>query len=381
MFRLFTKNATGVAPDGRWYAGDINAIQDAVAAINDLTQALGVGTISLGESGLQFVRYGAGEARLTGAMRTDGILRALGGLYAGAFTTAQRDAIAVGFRPYGLVILNTTTNRYEWNLGTDAVPDWQPINGLVNNVIITSLINDGAITTAKLAASAVTTNEIANGTIVDADINAAAAIAKSKLAGLSIVDADINAAAAIAKSKLAALSIVDADVNAAAAIAKSKLAALNIVDADVNAAAAIAMSKLKLCACSVFSSGTLGVNNTTWTTVAWNQEEFDTDNIHDNVTNNSRLTCKTAGNYLAWGTIDFGTNVTGGRQSALAKNGSRISPYFGGGTVGSAGVAVRAPGLYAVTLAVNDYLEFHVYQDSGGSITAQGINFGMAKIG
>lgn len=128
MNRLFTKNATGVAPDGRWYAGDINALQDAVAALTDLTQTHSVGALAVGESGLQLLRYGAGEARLTGAMRMDGIVRALGGLYAGAFTTTQRDAITAGSRPYGLIILNTTTNQYEWNSGTDPAPIWAPLS-------------------------------------------------------------------------------------------------------------------------------------------------------------------------------------------------------------------------------------------------------------
>lgn len=155
MQRLYTKNATGVAPDGRWYAGDINALQDAVAALNDLTQALGIGTIAIGESGLQLIHYGAGEARLTGALRIDGILRGLGGLLAGAFTTTQRNAIATGLAPYGTIILNTTTNQYEWNKGTDAARNWQSM---------------GYVPAGGSAIS-------------DADIAANAAIQISKLAG------------------------------------------------------------------------------------------------------------------------------------------------------------------------------------------------------
>lgn len=126
MNRLFTKNATGVAPDGRWFAGDVNALQDAVAAITDLTQALSVGSIAIGESGLQLVRYGAGEARLSGALRTDKIIRGLGGLFAGSFTSTQRDAITSP--PFTLIIFNTTTNQFEWNAGTDVSPDWQPLS-------------------------------------------------------------------------------------------------------------------------------------------------------------------------------------------------------------------------------------------------------------
>src|SRR5215471_3695349 len=149
MQRLYSKNATGIAPDGRWYAGDINQLQDAVAAISDMAQFIDLGGIRIGESGLQFLRYGPGEARLTGALRLDGILRALGGLYAGAFTAAQRDAIPVGFRPYGLIILNTTANQLQVNLGTDPTPAWKPIgvdpsgslvftNQTTNNYVISS---------------------------------------------------------------------------------------------------------------------------------------------------------------------------------------------------------------------------------------------------
>jgi hypothetical protein len=155
MQRIYTKNATGIAPDGRWYAGDINALQDAVAALNDLTQSLGIGTVAIGESGLQLLRFGPGEARVTGMLRTDGILRGLGGLIAGAFTTAQRDAIATGLAPYGILILNTTTNRYECNKGTDAARNWQPL-GFV---------------------------PAGGGLIADADIAAAAGIQISKLGG------------------------------------------------------------------------------------------------------------------------------------------------------------------------------------------------------
>jgi hypothetical protein len=128
MERIKTYNATGVAPDGRLYAGDLNLLQDSVAGASDFTQTVDLATLRMGETGLQLFRYGAGEARLTGALRTDGILRGLGGIISGAFTTAQRDAIATGLAPYGTIILNTTTNRYEWNSGTDVARSWQPFS-------------------------------------------------------------------------------------------------------------------------------------------------------------------------------------------------------------------------------------------------------------
>lgn len=150
MSRVKTFDSTGLATSGRLYAGDLNAMEDQYADLSNLTQNVQVGTLAVGEVGLQLLRYGAGEARISGALRTDGIVRALGGLYAGAFTTAARDAIPLGSRPYGLVILNTTTNRYEYNAGTDAAPNWQQLFGQIN----TADIANGAITPGKVAASA-----------------------------------------------------------------------------------------------------------------------------------------------------------------------------------------------------------------------------------
>jgi hypothetical protein len=127
MNRVKNFNATGVAPNGRLYAGDLNAIQDAAMAQTDLSQTVALAAVQIGETGLQLLRYGSLEARITGALRTDGILRGLGGVFAGTYTTVQRNAIPLGSRPYGLVIWNTDNNRLENNIGTDAVPNWQPV--------------------------------------------------------------------------------------------------------------------------------------------------------------------------------------------------------------------------------------------------------------
>jgi microcystin-dependent protein len=127
MGRFKTFNSTGVAPDGRLYAGDLNAIQDMKADLSDFTQVVDVAQVRVGETGLQLQRYGALEARMTGAMRVDGVLRGLGGLFAGTYTTTQRNAIPAGFRPTGLIIFNSTVGRLEVNTGSDAVPAWNSV--------------------------------------------------------------------------------------------------------------------------------------------------------------------------------------------------------------------------------------------------------------
>lgn len=141
MSRYKTFDATGLATAGRLYAGDLNAIQDQLADLYNLAQTLGVSNVALGEAGLQLLRYGAGEARLSGHMRVDGILRGLSGLFAGAFSTSARDAIPTGQRPFTLLIFNTTTSRFEYNAGTDASPNWQPLFDTTAGVPIGTIVD------------------------------------------------------------------------------------------------------------------------------------------------------------------------------------------------------------------------------------------------
>lgn len=127
IIRFKTFDATGLAPNGVLFAGDLNAIQDSAAALSDFTQVHDVGILRIGEAGLQLLHYASLETRLTGSFRADGIVRGLHGFVAGTYTTAERDGLLAGARPYGLEILNTTTNQYEFNAGTDAAPVWRPL--------------------------------------------------------------------------------------------------------------------------------------------------------------------------------------------------------------------------------------------------------------
>jgi len=139
--RFKTFESTGLAPNGRLYAGDLNQLQDTYADQMNWSQEVDAASYGIGEAALQLLRYGPGEARISGAMRIDGIFRGLGGLFAGAFTTAQRDAIAAGRRPYGLIILNSQTNQYEWNKGSDATPQWAPMSPPVFEVPVGAVMD------------------------------------------------------------------------------------------------------------------------------------------------------------------------------------------------------------------------------------------------
>ncbi|MBS1913475.1 MAG: hypothetical protein JST22_15920 [Bacteroidetes bacterium] len=121
---------------------------------------------------------------------------------------------------------------------------------LTGSIVNADVSATAAIAYSKLAlANSIVSGDIVDGTIVNADVSPTAAIAYGKLnlTG-SIVNADVSPTAAIAYSKLNLTGgIVNADVNAAAAIAYSKLnLAGSIVNSDVSPTAAIAYSKLNL---------------------------------------------------------------------------------------------------------------------------------------
>ena len=120
------------------------------------------------------------------------------------------------------------------------------------------------INSKSLEDSTVLSADIADGSIVNADINASAAIAQSKL--VDIVNADIDASAAISQSKL--VNVVNADIDASAAIAQSKVA-LDITNSEVNASAAIVTTKISGAVTSIASHG-LATSATTDTTNADN---------------------------------------------------------------------------------------------------------------
>lgn len=198
--RYKTFDSTGTAPNGRLYAGDMNAIQDMKAESDDYTQSINVGSLRVGDSGIALSKYGTSEARISAALRVDGVLRAGsgggsgGGILPAVMSTTERDALLAGFRPKGMAIFNTTTNQWEYNAGTDAAPSWQAF--VVGAAPSGSAGGDltGSFPSPQIAA----------GVIVNGDVNAAAGIVYSKLLLTgALVNADIAAGAAILPSKLA----------------------------------------------------------------------------------------------------------------------------------------------------------------------------------
>ena len=110
------------------------------------------------------------------------------------------------------------------------------------------------------------------------------------------------------------------------------------------------------------------ISKNTETAITFDQEIADTNTMHDNSTNNSRITIKQAGRYHIVGNIRWESSSSGGygRTLRITKNGTEIAAHvlIPSSTTSSPSQNVD---IY-LNLSVNDYIELKVYQDSGGNL-------------
>jgi hypothetical protein len=110
------------------------------------------------------------------------------------------------------------------------------------------------------------------------------------------------------------------------------------------------------------------IGTATTTVVAWDAEQYDTDSVHDNVTNNSRLTVPSGVTRVRLAAyIVFGASATGNRKVNIRKNGG--ASYWGYASYVMAGLSgtpteiiIQTP---PIVVTPGDYFEVTVYQDSG----------------
>ena len=139
----------------------------------------------------------------------------------------------------------------------------------------------------------------------------------------------------------------------------------------------------------VYHNATQSITTATETALSFNSERFDqvagaASTQHDTVTNNTRLTCRYAGVYHIIGNAGFSGNATGVRIYQIRLNGAtEIARAESTGSTAYNSVQTVAT-LYV--LAVNDYVELTVTQNSGGSLaTLQAGNYSpefmMVRVG
>lgn len=108
------------------------------------------------------------------------------------------------------------------------------------------------------------------------------------------------------------------------------------------------------------------IPNSTQTALQWNSELEDTHNGHDNSTNPSRYTAPVAGLYLVTATVTWDQNASGIREIGLRVNGSVI--YDGTRVVNSSNITHVQSVSHLIRLAVGDYVEATVWQNTGGAL-------------
>ncbi|GAI54296.1 unnamed protein product [marine sediment metagenome] len=127
----------------------------------------------------------------------------------------------------------------------------------------------------------------------------------------------------------------------------------------------------------VYHSANQSIPNITLTNLTFDSETYDTDNIHDPVTNNGRLTCRTAGKYLAVLDVAFSASNVGERTLIIMK-----SPFL---AIGYTRLEATGnwPWVCSVStihqLAVDDYIYAQVYQTSGGALNVLAVSYYSAR--
>ena len=110
---------------------------------------------------------------------------------------------------------------------------------------------------------------------------------------------------------------------------------------------------------------------------ALNSERFDTDAIHDPSTNNSRLTCKTAGVYIITGTLYTGADSMLQFSFRIFLNNSTAIAWqseIKDSSADDANITIAT----IRKLDVDDYVEIQGMASGGFAVTE--VEFGMAKI-
>lgn len=114
----------------------------------------------------------------------------------------------------------------------------------------------------------------------------------------------------------------------------------------------------------VYSSANQTIPSYVLTPLNFNLERYDTNIIHDNIINNSRLTAKTPGKYLICGSIQWDIGDIGFRGILIVKNGIKTIAEDTGLPISSmAGKFMSICTIYQ--LNVDSYVELKVIHSKG----------------
>ena len=128
--------------------------------------------------------------------------------------------------------------------------------------------------------------------------------------------------------------------------------------------------------CRAYRDSDTSVSNQTNVTLQLNAERWDSDNMHSNSTNPSRITCVTAGQYLVGAHVQFPANTSGTRELLIIINGVGIIAGMNAPGNSEAGFETSLTAMTSYVLSVGDYVEARVRQNSGGTLVIPGSGSG-----
>ncbi len=120
-----------------------------------------------------------------------------------------------------------------------------------------------------------------------------------------------------------------------------------------------------------YLSSNQSLTSGTTTTIGFAAETEDLLGLHDNSTNNGRITITAANAGVWWfaAAVQFASNATGIRTVTLRKNGSTDMATASVAPLTGVPTAVRVED--RITLAATDYVEVRATQNSGGNLNAE----------
>ena len=114
--------------------------------------------------------------------------------------------------------------------------------------------------------------------------------------------------------------------------------------------------------CKVKKTSNQTITDSVFTIITWDDEEYDTDGMHSNVTNNSRITIQTAGKYHVTAQSAWEATNNGLRVLEIMVDGNRAGRNRAGGEFYQDTVS------WTGELSVGQYVELRVYQSCGGNL-------------
>lgn len=143
-------------------------------------------------------------------------------------------------------------------------------------------------------------------------------------------------------------------------------APLYLLTSDANAAYAQITAR----GARVHKSAAQSIPNDTLTAVNFDSESFDTDALHDLVTNNNQVKLNKVGKWLVDGQIGFAAGGTGRRQAYIRRNGTITA--FDSRTANATGTTVMQVSDVVVSTATTDFVDLAAYHEQGAALNVDG---------